>query len=405
MRSELPKNYLVKLGEQFENFDNAEDWSVPTHGMLNENTTEVKRGTKSLKLSVTVAGDFVQTEKEINFSGFKNKDVCHRLWLYVHDDPQKIEYILIYLTSTYFTSFFTSNARGLYAPDLIKGWNLVTIPHDGWTKTGVENWDNTFLKVRLKVQAADGEMCSVTFDAWDYDVKSVPKVILTFDDAYDNLTISNGYNYMISNGLKGTIYVNPANVGSTGVLTTDQLDYLYNEHGWALGNHTFDHVTLTDLDLAGQELQIKSAQDWLLARGYKRSAKHFAVPYGAHDANTLQALKNCGVITGRTSLDHQLVVPPHDFHQLPILSIEQSTSVDTIKTSIDKVIHKGHTLILLYHKIRDVSSDAYENTMADFKAVIDYLVERKVDVVTIDEWYEGLTNPRYRSLPLNRTVV
>jgi hypothetical protein len=70
---------------------------------------------------------------------------------------------------------------------------------------------------------------------------------------------------------------------------------------------------------------------------------------------------------------------------------------------IDNAIKDGTTIIFLCHRLLANAGET-ATAIADFKALVDYVVERGIDVVSVDEWYEGLTNPRYRSIPLSRAT-
>lgn len=62
-------------------------------------------------------------------------------------------------------------------------------------------------------------------------------------------------------------------------------------------------------------------------------------------------------------------------------------------------------IFLVFHAIIESPAVAENWPIADFQALIEWLVAKKVDCPTIDEWYEGLINPRHRAIPLNRQTV
>jgi hypothetical protein len=83
-------------------------------------------------------------------------------------------------------------------------------------------------------------------------------------------------------------------------------------------------------------------------------------------------------------------------------------TVSTVKSWIDTAVLTGSSLSLVFHHLADDSAHITDSTnylFSDFKAIVDYAIARGLEFVTIDEWYNGLTNPRYRSLPPSRSML
>lgn len=72
--------------------------------------------------------------------------------------------------------------------------------------------------------------------------KKRPKVLITFDDGKDSIYINR--QWMIDRGLKGTCYIYPSAIGSSGYMTRDQLDVLYGL-GWDIGDHSNTEFFIT----------------------------------------------------------------------------------------------------------------------------------------------------------------
>ena len=118
-------------------------------------------------------------------------------------------------------------------------------------------------------------------------------VFLTFDDGP---VTDPGFPRMVRDlELPVALFLTSANPGgapppSCDARAPDELRAL----GAGLYNHTLDHRDLRTLDDAGQRAQICGQRDRIAARFGSRP-RLFRPPYGAYDATTLRAAKECGV--------------------------------------------------------------------------------------------------------------
>jgi hypothetical protein len=55
--------------------------------------------------------------------------------------------------------------------------------------------------------------------------------------------------------------------------------------------------------------------------------------------------------------------------------------------------------------IKVVATETDDGATAHLIELLDYIYYKGIRVLTIDEWYNGLTNPRYRSLPVTRATA
>jgi peptidoglycan/xylan/chitin deacetylase (PgdA/CDA1 family) len=233
-----------------------------------------------------------------------------------------------------------------------------------------------------------------------------PRLMIAFDDnrstAYDI-----AYPYMHDRGLRGTVFAIKNTTGLSNYMTLENLQALYAD-GWAVANHTVSHTGngLIDYDLTGQTAELSGCTDWLIANGIPRAAHHVAYPLGAYNDITMTALAALGMITGRTSYNYQQYTPINNPYLINGRTVYSTDTLSTVKGYIDAAYNKGVSLQLIFHKLlTETDSTTTWWTPANFQALIDYILARKIPCVTIDEWYKGLTNPRYRSLPLVRAVV
>jgi len=65
-------------------------------------------------------------------------------------------------------------------------------------------------------------------------------------------------------------------------------------------------------------------------------------------------------------------------------------SVAGMKTAIDQAVLYRQTIIMFFHKLVVTAVNADEYSIANFQAIIDYIVSKNTQVVTISQWYNKL---------------
>jgi len=186
----------------------------------------------------------------------------------------------------------------------------------------------------------------------------------------------------------------------------------------SLVNCSASQTGITYLDKDGQKADILACSQWLIANGYIRAAYHVAWPSGVSNADTYKAMDELGMLTGRGIVSRVEPAPAGERYQLmgPLVTwgdkathpTQPEITVDTVKSWIDTAVSTGSSLSLIFHHLADDVAHITNTTdylFSDFKTIVDYAIARGLKFVTIDEWYNGLTNPRYRSVPLSRTAV
>lgn len=213
-------------------------------------------------------------------------------------------------------------------------------------------------------------------------------VLITFDDGRVS-QYTTAFPIMEQYHLRGNAYVIPGFIGDAGYLSTEQTKTLYDA-GWAIGNHTMNHVNLVTQSEAQQEIALSEAHDWLVANDMPRAAHHVAYPYGGHNADTATAMSALGMLTGRTTNAGLQPSPPDNPLELSVRYISVDSTRASIHSYIDAVVAASSGLILIFHGIVEnpVTDDVTPATFADTCA---YLRESDLEVLTITEWYENLS--------------
>ncbi|GEM_PF-4738926 len=226
-----------------------------------------------------------------------------------------------------------------------------------------------------------------------------PEIIITFDDSYESVyTVA--YPIMQQHGIKGTVYIVPAWIGSPGHLTVEQLTELHNA-GWIIANHSWDHPLLPELTKEQITNELQTAITWLKNNGFEDGAYHVAYPYGGYNATVLQVCNELGIKTARTviwgaiSINGDLL--PYggslDYLQLPTILFRNDTTTVQWKGTVDETIALKETSIILLHNIVTGNPELIEDvTESTFRAFIEYIAQTEVKTLTINEWYNKVTD-------------
>jgi hypothetical protein len=153
-------------GTLIEDFENISQWTVDSgggQGTLQADTTHFKQGTQGLKLN-GVNGQFTSATKTVSLDLSAADNFI--FWAYI-DNASNLNTTTIYLTST--TDWSKYFIVGIGSSDYITGWNRMVINKNDFTTTTGENWSNTMVRLRFRVNVVSGENVSVTFDDFRYN--------------------------------------------------------------------------------------------------------------------------------------------------------------------------------------------------------------------------------------------
>ena len=93
-----------------------------------------------------------------------------------------------------------------------------------------------------------------------------------------------------------------------------------------------------------------------------------------------------------------------NLYQIPAYTIVNTDTVSTVKGYVDNAIATDSTIVLLFHNIKDTNPSQYEYLTSDFKNIIDYIADKGIECLTIDELYKQATIAPI-NIPSNRTVT
>jgi len=365
----------------------------------------ISRTGHALKCVPKTPGANVFTQKTVNFTLSPNTVI--EAWVYCDGDPAtSVTSIGLYFGQTSNMSKFFSFVT--LANTLVQGWNHFMLDASQLTAGGGALFDGSpIILLRMAMTYTGSSATPFYWDDLEIGSEYEPHVIIMFDDN-DGTIDTNAVPYMAARGIVGTRFINSDLIGGDGATTTANLDTIY-ALGWDVANHTADHTNLTTLTTAQVVATVEECRDYIIAHGWLGAENFMAYPYNAYDASVISAVTSCGVLAARAGWIGNVLLggTPNGmstdmtYHLPTNYSLSNTVPLATVKTAIDNAIKYGQTITIVLHSLGEAAG-AGTWTIADWQALMDYIVARKIRCLTVSEWYNGLTNPRYRSLPVGR---
>ena len=226
---------------------------------------------------------------------------------------------------------------------------------------------------------------------------SKAQILFVFDDSRKtDITIAAPV--LAASGFSGTAYVMTDPFWATvGFMTNADLETLYSDYGWDLGNHSLNHLDITDLN--DQENMVTLVQEYLInqenliANGWTRGAYHVAYANDVYNEKLVQLLMQMGVLTARTfGTDTLMPTPIQDYYRLSIVDI--LSGLTAVKSQIDEAIRTNATIMLVTHGIADTAFGD-KVSLSDFQTIVNYVSQYaglgQLEVKTISQWYADMT--------------
>jgi peptidoglycan/xylan/chitin deacetylase (PgdA/CDA1 family) len=195
---------------------------------------------------------------------------------------------------------------------------------------------------------------------------------------------------MESKGIKGTAYI------ITG--QTDQAGYMTQAHllemdaaGWSIANHTRDHTDLVNASQAQAEAALTNGGDDLISYGVPNAARHVAYPNGSRDAESDAAMTATGMLTGRLYSGNNFDHTAATLYQLGTFGPTNTTTLGDIQGRVNDAVANGTVCIIGFHAIVETPSVSTEWSIANFQALIDWLVAQNIPCLTIGQIYDLIT--------------
>ena len=220
------------------------------------------------------------------------------------------------------------------------------------------------------------------------NIFSTGAVTLRFDDGWFS-QYQVALPKMKSAGLKGTFFIVTKQLsdnGYSGFMSTSQIKDLYSA-GNEIGAHTRTHPYLSQLSSTDQQNEIQGSRNDLLAMNVGPITS-FAYPFGDYDSTTLNLVENDGFSDAAATLDGDVTLSS-DKYQLQRQSMESNVTFTQAQKWIDNAIANKEWLILSFHQI-DTSGVQYSISPTIFNQIVDYLKQKNIPVVTIQDGIKSL---------------
>lgn len=220
---------------------------------------------------------------------------------------------------------------------------------------------------------------------------NIPAVLITFDDGYDDV-YEEAFSYMNPRNMPANAYVITDYIGggAGAYMTAAQLQEM-DAAGWAICNHTTNHPNLTTKTEAEQETILGDARTALNALGLTRCSSHVAYPSGQYNADTLTAMANLGMLTGRTVGGDPAIMPDFSLYEITSFLINEATTLQDAKDFVDGLIATGRVGTVYLHYLTVSGAGVNEWSISNFRAWIDYILQKKLVSLTIDQFYTLLS--------------
>jgi peptidoglycan/xylan/chitin deacetylase (PgdA/CDA1 family) len=232
---------------------------------------------------------------------------------------------------------------------------------------------------------------SGTLDIDNYVLKRITSDSTVFDKGYVSLTFDDGWLSAYQNAVP---ILNAAGFKSNQYIVTDYLTSNYpgyvkpvhvldmQSDGHVIDAHTRSHPNLTTLTSSQQQAEIAGSRQDLLDLG-ATPVSAFAYPLGAYNSSVQQQVRNAGFIGARSS-NGGYNDKRTDKYALRRVSMENTTTLAKIKADIDAALMEKRWVILLFHEV-NTSGHRYSVTPAMFQQIVDYLKQKGVTPITIQQ--------------------
>ncbi|MDC7221177.1 MAG: polysaccharide deacetylase family protein [Spirochaetales bacterium] len=192
------------------------------------------------------------------------------------------------------------------------------------------------------------------------EAKEESALILTFDDGWKS-QIETAAPIMAGLGLKGTAYIIPEMIGLEHYMDEEDLVRLTEEFGWSLGGH---HIERMD-QLPREEMVNLFEEKALWADENNLEMPDFSYANGAFNQDLLSVVEEY-YQSGRTIIEYPEANPPGNPYQIKVLNLVPPLNFDLLQSRLEKLAPKGELLVLVLHKIEDVSQYETELSREDF---------------------------------------
>jgi peptidoglycan/xylan/chitin deacetylase (PgdA/CDA1 family) len=218
-------------------------------------------------------------------------------------------------------------------------------------------------------------------------------VTITFDDGrLDNYM--NARPILDAANIKGSFYIITEKMNDS-----QEWDYYMNpvqvkelyDYGHEIGSHTVTHPDLTEISFFDLAYEIVGSKQDLSNMGI--IADTFVYPYGKGEADEYvrQVVADAGYV-GARGVESGYNLRNSDTLALRVQYITRDTTTEDFQSWVDTSKRDKTWLVLLFHGVNENEDDFYGIDTVLFEEMVDYLVVRNVETVTLREGFARM-NP------------
>lgn len=372
-------------------------------------------GTGSLYLDNTNGGtdvlavDFVLPNGGIRFGPGVPVDMGFRV--YQPSSWNGVSILCFLGNNASFSTFCSGNAQPTEGKrnqtTYLTGWSNCIIDRamfNGGAHANLDTGGVLWTHMRIRLEAGRGP---IYFDSLWLNARSRMKIVVGFDDAaastltsfaaFGNVPV---WQYMKDRGIPGTVYVNAAELGNTGIMTIAQVKDLQDNKGWDVANHLFNHESIEFKTDDAIRIQYESNRDWQVANGIATAHEHVAYPTGSFNVDNHPALlKSFGAKTARTIGTGVGNYPNNiqETHCLVAFGVTTNMPASQMTDALMLALKQGRHFMSYWHQIATPAVGSSDWLPDSVKTVLDLIYDLKqqgiADPVTITEWYRQMFNP------------
>lgn len=183
--------------------------------------------------------------------------------------------------------------------------------------------------------------------------------------------------------------------GYESTMSVAQLKDLYDNHGWDVVSHGKDHTDFAGRSRAEQAADMAYCRDWLIDNEMPRGAHHMVFPHGSYDANTLLAMNDSGILTGRTAVLASVdghVADPRTLGTRYIIDAEDSISGGSFYAYATSAVGGG-CWYFCFHQFRDGAPGGEMCSIEHFETFCGYCFWADLEMCTVAEWHANQSGP------------
>jgi peptidoglycan/xylan/chitin deacetylase (PgdA/CDA1 family) len=218
-----------------------------------------------------------------------------------------------------------------------------------------------------------------------------PAAMLMFDSIELSSQYQIAYPILSERGITSTIYAATDYINTEGWMSADQLLEL-DAAGWPIADHTKTHAVLSTLSKADQITELSGGKSALDGFGLTRASSHVAYPQGSYNNDTIVAMQELGMLTGRKTGTSDFFTPKTvGLYEIPCNNVYSYTGVSTVTGWIDDAIIKKRIIAFFFHGLVASSPTTYQYKISDFETIADYLISTKIRTINILDYYGMVT--------------